>query len=188
MLIIGVTGTLGAGKGTVVDYLIGKNRFKHFSVRELLVKEIEKRGLPVNRESMVIVGNDLRQKHSPSYLAEELFKKAEGSNKNCVIESLRTPGEIASLRKIGKFYLFAVDADPKKRYQRIRKRGSATDKVSFEEFLANEKREMVSDDPNKQNLSGCIELADYKFDNNGTIDFLHARVKKALNEIKKREK
>ena len=31
MLIIGITGTIGAGKGTIVKYLIDKYKFKHFS-------------------------------------------------------------------------------------------------------------------------------------------------------------
>lgn len=39
MHIIGITGTLGAGKGTIVEYLKDKKGFAHFSVREFL-KEI----------------------------------------------------------------------------------------------------------------------------------------------------
>ena len=30
MLIIGITGTLGAGKGTIVNYLINEKQFKTF--------------------------------------------------------------------------------------------------------------------------------------------------------------
>ncbi len=45
-MIIGVTGTLAAGKGTIVKLLLEKN-FKHYSVREFLIKEIEKRGLSI---------------------------------------------------------------------------------------------------------------------------------------------
>ena len=40
MLIIGITGTLGAGKGTVVEYLVEKKGFDHYSVRAFLLKEI----------------------------------------------------------------------------------------------------------------------------------------------------
>ena len=36
-MIIGITGTLGAGKGTVVDFLKEKG-FRHFSVRDYLIK------------------------------------------------------------------------------------------------------------------------------------------------------
>ena len=33
MIIIGITGTLGAGKGTIVDYLVKQKGFVHYSVR-----------------------------------------------------------------------------------------------------------------------------------------------------------
>ena len=73
MLIIGITGTIGAGKGTIVDYLVSRKGFKHYSVRAFIAVEIERRGMPVNRDSMVIVANDLRREHSPSYITDELL-------------------------------------------------------------------------------------------------------------------
>jgi len=37
MLIIGITGTLGAGKGTIVEYLVKNKNFKHYSVSGYLI-------------------------------------------------------------------------------------------------------------------------------------------------------
>lgn len=184
MIIIGITGTLGAGKGTIVDYLVNKKDFRHFSARDFLVKEIEKRGLENNRDNMVIVGNELRAKNSPSFIADELFKRALKENDNCIIESLRTVGEIESLRKKGNFVLLAVDADQKTRYKRIIKRKSSKDNVSFEKFLTDEKREMESSDLNKQNLKRCIEMADFVIDNNGKLEELNFKLEKILKIIK----
>ncbi|MFA6369014.1 MAG: AAA family ATPase, partial [Candidatus Shapirobacteria bacterium] len=110
MIIIGITGTNGAGKGTIVEYLVKNKGFEHFSARAFIVEEIERRGLENNRDNMVMVANDLRAKNSPSFVADELFKRALESRQNCVIESLRTLGEIESLKKKGKFVLLAVDA------------------------------------------------------------------------------
>jgi len=62
-MIIGITGTDGGGKGTVVEYLVEKKGFVHCSARALWVDEIKKRGLEVNRANMRIVANDLRAKH-----------------------------------------------------------------------------------------------------------------------------
>ena len=183
MITIGITGTLGAGKGTIVDYLVKEKGFVHFSVRDFITQEIERRGMPVNRDSMTIVGNDLRKQHSPSYITDELYKQAQETGKNCIIESVRTPLEVSELRKNSNFYLFAIDADAKVRYERIVVRGSSTENVSFENFIANEQREMTSDDPNKQHLKACIEQADYLFSNDGDFEDLHQKIEEVLDKI-----
>jgi dephospho-CoA kinase len=183
MLIIGITGTLGAGKGTIVDFLVREREFTHFSVRGFISEEIIRRGMVVNRDSMVIVANDLRATHSPSYIVDCLFEEARSTGRNCVIESIRTPGEVVSLRSKGNFYLLAVDADTQTRYQRIYLRQSETDAISFETFVANELREMNSNDPNHQNLRKCIEMADFVFNNDGSVHDLELGVALVLDKI-----
>lgn len=183
MIIIGITGTLGAGKGTIVDFLIRDKGFTHFSVRGFLNKEIVKRGMVVNRDSMVVVANDLRTTHSPSYIVDCLYQEALSTGKNCIIESIRTPGEVISLKAKGSFYLLAVDADPGTRYARISERQSETDLISFETFILNEEREMSSDNPNHQNLRRCIEMADFVFNNDGTVKALEAAVSGIIDKI-----
>ena len=183
MIIIGISGTLGAGKGTIVRYLAGEKGFVHYSVRTFLLEKIREQGLPENRDSMFRLANELRASNGPSYVTDQLYNQARVSGKNCVIESIRTRGEVESLKAKGNFYLLAVDADPDIRYQRILLRQSETDQVSRKIFLENEEREMNSTDPNKQNLKKCIEMADFILLNNGTKKDLIRQVEKVLDQV-----
>jgi dephospho-CoA kinase len=183
MIIIGITGTLGAGKGTIVEYLAEKKGFVHYSVRAWLLEKIKEEGLPENRDSMFRLANELRALYGASYVTDQLYNQAVISGKNCIIESIRTKGEVESLRSKGHFYLLAVDADPEIRYQRILLRQSETDRVSHETFLENEEREMNTADPNKQNLRRCIEMADFRLQNNGTRKDLVQQLEKVLDQI-----
>ena len=180
MLVIGITGTLGSGKGTIVEYLVKKHGFRHYSVREFLLQEIKKQGLAPNRDSMVKVANTLRKQHTPYYIVAALFDQAVNEGKDAVIESIRTPGEVEFLRQQEHFLLISVDADPYLRYQRIKNRKSETDNIDFATFIENEKREMSATDPNKQNLQKCIQMADIRFLNNGTVKELIQKVDEAL--------
>ncbi|MEI7562921.1 MAG: AAA family ATPase [bacterium] len=65
MFIIGLTGTLGSGKGTVVDYLTQKYHFEHLSATVFITEEIIRRNLPVDRDNMRIVADDLRRIYGP---------------------------------------------------------------------------------------------------------------------------
>jgi len=181
-MIIGITGTIGAGKGTVVEYLLKKG-FKHYSVRQFLISEISKRGLNVNRESMVSVANDLRAHYGPSCIVEQLYSRAKKEGGDAVIESIRCPGEVEALNGKKDFVLFAVDADIETRYARIIERKSSTDRISFDEFVNQEGREMSSNDLFKQNLKRCIEMANYSFKNDWTIEELHKKVAAVLEKI-----
>ena len=180
MTIIGITGTIGAGKGTIVDYLVNNYGYKHYSVRQYLAREAQKQNLSLNRDTYVKIANRLREIHSPSYIIDELYKEASNNGVNAIIESIRTPGEIASLRSKEDFTLWAIDADPIIRYERIIARQSETDKILFETFLDNERREMNANDPTKQNLAECIRQADILFTNNENLEKLFQQIEKVL--------
>lgn len=183
MIIIGITGTLGAGKGTVVEYLVGKKGFAHFSARNLLTKELEKRGVMPSRDTFNALANELRKQGGPQFIAESLYKAASENGQNAIIESLHTPGEVNFLKKNPDFFLLAVDADIKIRYERIVKRNSVTDHVTFEKFKSDNEREIISDNPYTQNLSACIGLADAKVYNNESLDELFSHVDQALESF-----
>lgn len=182
-MIIGITGTDGAGKGTVVNYLVEKKGFVHISARELLIAEIEKRGLPIDRNHMRIVANDLRREHGNDYIAHfALGRAAALEAENVVIESIRAVAEAETLKKSGAI-LLAVDADQSIRYERVQERRSESDQVSFEEFVRHELLEMNDPDPNGMQKAAVIAMADYTILNNGTMQEVYAQVEEVLKDI-----
>ncbi|MFH1598359.1 MAG: AAA family ATPase [Patescibacteria group bacterium] len=183
-MIIGITGTLGAGKNSVVDYF-KKRGFSHYSVREFLIAELKKRKMPLDRDNMRELANQLRAQNSPSYIAEQLYELARQQGQDCILESIRTPGEAEALKQKDKFYLIAVDADQRTRYDRIKKRENESDHVSWKKFVEQEAKEMTSDDPNKQNLSKCIAMSDFQIDNSGGYQELYKQVDKIIERIGK---
>jgi dephospho-CoA kinase len=174
-MIVGLTGSFGAGKGFVADYLVHEKSFAHFSARTFITKEIEKRGLEINRDTMTTVANDLRATHGPTYIFEQLVLMAKNHGGNVVIESIRAVAEAKYIKEQGGFVL-GIDADPQVRYERIVKRGSETDHVTFDEWRAQELRESNPDDPTKQDIFGALKLSDFIIMNTSSIGELKTAV------------
>lgn len=183
MKIIGITWPQAAWKWAIVDYLVEKKWFKHYSVRSFLTKEIEKRGIPLDRDSMRDVANDLRANHGPSYIVDQLFLEAKKNENNAIIESIRALWEIESLKKNSEFILLAVNADQKTRYERAIARKSESDFVSFEKFQEQENIENSNTDPHKQNILACIEAADFIVNNDWDLENLHNQLNKIIDKF-----
>ena len=182
MIVIGITGTLGAGKGTIVEYLKDKG-FVHFSARDYLREIVKKEGLEVNRDTLTSIANKYREKQGGDFIAKGLLKKALQQNKDCIIESIRSVSEVEYLRHNCNFILLSVDADIHLRYERIHLRGSETDHVDFDTFQDNEQRELNSKDKNKQNLGSVIRMADFYLDNGKDLKHLHTQIDEIIKKI-----
>lgn len=174
-MIVGITGSFGAGKGAVVDYLTKQKGFKHFSARQFIIDEIKRRDLPVNRDSMAIIANDLRAMHAPTYITEQLYKQAQAAGGDAVIESLRAVAEAHFIQSQGGIVL-GIDATPELRYARIVERGSETDEVSFDKWLLQEQKETNPNDPTKQDIFGALKESDVIIENDGTLEELYTKI------------
>jgi dephospho-CoA kinase len=184
MKLIGITGTFGSGKGTVVDLLKKKLDFVYVNARELIIEVAKDEGVKIENRDDMREYVDGRNKRGRSLTDDinERYNTKENQNKIFVFESIRRVKEVEEFRAIfGKDFLFvSVDTPIQQRYERIVQRGSMTDQVSFEKFQEQEMLENVSDDPNKMNLYKCRDMADVKILNIGTLEDLEKEIDEKL--------
>lgn len=180
-MILGLAGSFGAGKGTVVEYLVKKG-FSHYSASGFITEEIVRRGMPVNRDSMIEVSNDMRATHGPSYIIDSLYERAIQNGGDAIIESLRAVAEARRIKELGGVVI-GVDADAHIRFERSIARRSEKDDVTFEKWCEQELKETNPDDPTKQDIFGTLRESDYMITNNGSLEELEARIEETLGKI-----
>ena len=174
-MIIGLTGPNAAGKGEVAAYLVSRG-FAYHSLSDVLRDELGRRGIPATRENLISLGNELRASGGAGVLAEMIRGRL---GRRDVVDSIRNPSEVESLRRLPGFTLLGVDAPIEVRFARATRRGRPGDGVTLEEFQAKEAREN-SADPARQQLALTFSLADHRVTNEATLADLHRRVEEFL--------
>lgn len=191
MKIIGLAGTLAAGKDTVSQLLADKYHFLHVSTSDMLRAE-KKRVFGNSPEAFLgrndTFTNELRAKRGSGILIdlshEEYERNKDKYPGGLVASGIRAIGEVEKIKELGGILVF-VDADPKIRYGRLasRKRDANDHGVSFEEFNAMEQSESPKDPNDKvvQNLPAMKRMADIVIVNNGNdIAAFNQQVEAAL--------
>lgn len=183
MKIIGIAGTIGSGKGTVVEYLTQCKDFAHYSSSGTLVELLEERGEFVDRDAMNRIADELRANRPGGVLAINLERAQKDKHDHVILEAIHSSGEADCVRAAGGIIL-GVDADVKIRYDRVSQRGTVKDDISFEKFLEQHQREdKGSGDAHKSNILEVIETADYTVTNDGTLEELHAQLDEIVKQI-----
>lgn len=180
MYIIGITGTIGAGKGTVVEYLKSKG-FTHYSSSGLLKEILTERGVQIDRDAFSSLGKEIRAENPQGGVLALSYErlKRDGVEK-AILESIHTIGEADFVRSVGGV-IWGVDANIAIRYERIIKRGTEKDHVSYEKFVEQATREDDGgSDDSGHNIRGVIKQADILITNNGTLEELHEQIDRAL--------
>ena len=183
-MIIGLTGTFAAGKGTVAEYLIGKG-IQYYSLSDELRLLLREKGISSTRDNLMKAGNTLRAKYGKGFLANLIVRRLRGSPsvQNSVVDGIRNLGEIEAMREFKDFSLVAVDAPVDIRYERAKQRGTERDPKSFSVFMVEQKREMAGKDTEQQ-IALCMKEADFKITNDGDYKKLYKQIDKILEDIK----
>jgi len=173
--LIGLTGTNGAGKGEVANFL-KKKGYAYYSLSDLVRQELNKEGKELNRNNLIKMGNKLREKFGADILARLVVKKIRGK---AVIDSIRNPKEVEYLRQQKNFIMVAVDAPAALRFERVKKRGRQESVSTLQEFIQKEAEEMTNNQKGQQ-LQNCMKMADIKIENEGSLENLYQKLEKLV--------
>jgi hypothetical protein len=175
--IIGIAGTNGAGKDTLAEL---RDQYEHcfsMSLSDMLRLELGRRGLSTERTNMANLSREWRQEsRDDGILAQKaieyyLSEKAQNGYKGFSVISLRHPAEADTVHRYGGIVLW-VDGDRHIRYERIQRAARANrpdDLKTFEQFEAEELREMyppVGAPAGTLNMAAVKEKADLFIENN----------------------
>lgn len=172
-MVIGLTGANGSGKTTLAEHLKEKG-FYYLSLSDEIRVELEKEGVPPTRENLIEKGNWLRRTYGLDALAARTVQRIQ-PDRNYVVDSIRHPREIQTLRTLPGFRLLHVEAPLELRYRRAVDRGGARAPQSLQEFAALEQRERSGADPDAQNLDAAAAAADATVNNDGDLAGFTAR-------------
>lgn len=172
-IILGLTGEICAGKGTIVKYLEEKHGATSYRFSTMLRDLLKRLYLPTSRETMQNISTAIRQ-----YLGEDIMAKViaedvkNDKNNIIVVDGVRRAADIKYLREVPGFKLDRIVADPETRYKRLleRKENPGDENKTYEEFLADHKKEADAQVPI------VMAQADLEISNNGNLADLYKQV------------
>ena len=179
-MIYGVTGFFCSGKDTMAEVLEARG-FAHVSLSDMIREELRERGIEITIPNLTEVGNELRREQGPGVLGERALARID-SSRDWVVTSIRHPAEVEALRKNPDFVMVFVDAPQRLRFERSLGRAREGDPITFEEFAAEEERQMSAQagDPAAQALAACREMANERIENDSTLEEFIDRINHLL--------
>ena len=189
--VIGLTGSIAAGKKQVKEALMRKYGAYYSSLSALIMEEsIRKRGLPVNKETKAAFANEIRERYGGQALAQVAWNFLNKDKDIIIVDDIKNPAEIEFLKRAsgGNFVLIAVDAPPEKRWKHIEEahaKGTASlkDPKTMEEFIKLDEAEMMSGGPAGLRVRECISMADHLIVNDGTIEDFRKKIQEVIDKI-----
>lgn len=179
MIVIGLMGRIGSGKGTVARLLSEEYGFKIITIGDLAREEVKQRGLKPTRETTTRVTSELLSRDPAYYIKKAVKLIKDSGHERWVIDGIRTPLNVTEFRKYFPDIKFIrVDVKPRKRFERMKSRGRPGFPETFSKF---QEHEQLEDE--RFNLDKTLGMADYSLDNNGTIEQLKERARDLMKLI-----
>lgn len=183
-MIIGLTGSMGCGKGEVVK-ILEKMGFQYITLSMMVREEARARGIEEEREKLMEVGNSMRAAEGAGVLAVRALKKIQESDHGkWVVDGIRNPAEIDALKEGENVHVIGVKASFDTLVNRILSRGRESDATEREAIIHKLKRELGEGEPEDgQQVAKCMEKVDAEIENEGTLEELQQKFTDFYNSI-----
>jgi len=178
ILVVGLTGRIGAGKGTAAEYLKKKYKAQQFVYSDILADILVRLHKPVTRENLQDLGQGIRAALGKDVLVEAMKGDLKASKAEMLlVDGIRYVNEVEMLRTFPHNVLIFIDAPVEARYERARKRAEKGEgSLSLLQFKEREKA------ATEKELDSIKSLADYVIDNSATVKDLHARIDQLMKK------
>ncbi|MBU0628215.1 MAG: AAA family ATPase [Nanoarchaeota archaeon] len=179
-MIIGLTGTMGSGKGEVVKFLKSKG-FEHYVYSDILKEIAEQRNIEPTRANLQKLGSDIKsESNNLGILSKEILKRIKTDK--AIADGIRNVDEIKELRKRKDVFIIGVTAPQKIRYSRITKRKRPGDPKTFSEFKRLDNLENRGKSKG-QEINNCLKTVDFTIINTSSLEQLKNKMNDILGSI-----
>lgn len=174
IMIIGLTGLMGSGKGELVKILQGMG-FQYVRLSSMVREEARKRRMSEDRETLQDIGNEMRAAEGAGVLARRALERILEDGGDFVVDGIRNPAEIDELRngfEHGReVRIFGVHTGREALVERILSRAREGDLADREEILAKIDREWGFGEPEDgQQVGKCMDKVDEIIENEGPLE------------------
>ncbi len=180
-MIYATTGYIGSGKDTVIDILGEFFEAEKLNISDLVRQLAMQHGVSIEREPLTRFTERILAENGSDYFINRAVEQIRKMKAPVILVSgIRTPENVEVMKKAfpKEFILIALSVTQENRFERIRKRASDKDDVSYTEFMQHDaEQERIF------GISKAMELADYHIDNNGSRYDLESVLKKISYNI-----
>jgi dCMP deaminase len=187
-IIIGLTGSMGCGKGEIVKILEGEG-FSYITLSMMVREEARRRGIAEEREQLMEVGNQMRNDAGAGVLGLRALEKILSSDQDkWVIDGIRNPAEILAIRKCNNVYIVGVVANKDILVDRILSRARESDSAFRDDVLRKIEREWGLGEPEEgQQVGKCMEMVDFILENEGSLEELKEKFISYYNSLRDKD-
>lgn len=179
-IIIAITGEMASGKDTVAKYLVEKYHAKAFHFSDSMRDVLDRLHLDETRENLAKLSHSLRQAFGEDVFSKVIEEDAKRDDHSIiVIDGVRRSSDIDFARKQPGFIFIYVEADIRKRYERIIQREQNTDDTTktFQEFLTDHTLET------EVTIPLLRTEADHIVNNDSTLEDFYRQVDDIVSQV-----